>query len=207
MDGVPEISLHTAHPGSGLGRLSLDPPPYWASAWAGGVALARHLFDQPEAVAGRAVIDLGAGSGLLAIAAMLAGAASATAIEPDPWGAIAIRLNAAANGVVVGVREVRAGGLAPDRTSLILAGDVFYSAEAAAGMLACLDRFHEAGASVLIGDIGRRWLPLDRLERIASHTVRDFGDPPGTSRPAGVFRLVGSASLSGGRPLQESNGR
>src|SRR5436190_9988461 len=79
------------------------PPPYWAFAWAGGQALARYLLDHPETVAGRAMLDFGAGSGLVAIAAAKAGALSVTAADIDPFAAAAIAANAALNGVAIEV--------------------------------------------------------------------------------------------------------
>lgn len=188
--GVAEISIHTAHPESGLSRLGLAAPPYWAHAWAGGVALARHVLDHPAIATDRTVLDLGAGSALAGIAAALAGAAYVTAVEADPWGVAAARLNAIANNVAIDVRQARAESFVSPAPGVVLAGDVFYSQDAAGPMLDALDRFREAGAEVLVGDPGRRWLPRRRLEPVASLAVRDFGDPPGTLRPAGVFRLL-----------------
>ncbi len=82
---LPELRLYRAGPASGLGRLaSGGGAPYWAYPWAGGLALARFLLDHPETVAEKRVLDLGAGGGLVAIAAMKAGAREATAIDVDP---------------------------------------------------------------------------------------------------------------------------
>ncbi len=177
-----------AHPGSRLSSLDLAAPPYWAQVWAGGAALARHVREHPETVRGRDVLDIGSGSGLVAIAAALAGARSVTAFEIDPWGVAATRLNALANDVFIDVREGDAGSI-DLRADLVLAGDVFYSEEVAGPMLASLDRLHTAGAEVLVGDIGRRWLPLDRLTQVALYPVRDFGDAPEMTRSGFVFRL------------------
>src|SRR6202035_4988542 len=102
------IRLHLAGDPVGLwrrtelrsGRAGLDPP-FWAFAWAGGLALARYLLDHPETVRGRHVIDVASGSGVVAIAAAMAGAAAVTAYDIDPVAAVAIRMNAAANGVTV----------------------------------------------------------------------------------------------------------
>jgi predicted nicotinamide N-methyase len=71
------------------------PPPYWAFAWAGGQALARHLLDHPGSCAGRRVLDFGAGSGLVAIAAARAGAARVERRRDRPLRRAAIALNAA----------------------------------------------------------------------------------------------------------------
>src|SRR5438270_1067123 len=105
---VPDIRLHQADDPISLwqrteltsGRTGLDPP-FWAFAWAGGLALARYLLDHPEVVKDRHAIDIASGSGLVAIAAAKAGAAAVTAYDIDPLAAAAITMNAAANGVTV----------------------------------------------------------------------------------------------------------
>src|SRR5580693_5035774 len=105
---VPEIRLHQAGDPISLwqrteeaaGHTGLEPP-FWAFAWAGGQALARYLLDHPETVAGREVLDLCSGSGIVAIAAAKAGAASVVAAEIDPFAAASIALNAPLNGVAV----------------------------------------------------------------------------------------------------------
>src|SRR6059058_254452 len=139
---VPEIRLHQAgDPISqwqrtelAAGRTGLDPP-FWAFAWAGGQALARYLLDHPETVRGRDVIDIASGSGLVAIAAARAGAATVTAYDIDPLAAAAIEVNAAANGVAV--RAVCADvldrdNLPPPGTGLVLIADAFYQRDLAA---------------------------------------------------------------------------
>lgn len=191
---LPGIVLYTAHPGSGLSRLAHPdaddpPPPYWAWQWAGGLALAHHFAAQPEAVAGRRVLDLGAGSGLVGIAAAQAGA-MASAAEIDPNGQAAIALNAAANAVPLPLIEVDLSRPPPAEIDLIAAGDVFYNAEVAASMLPFLLRCREAGIDVLIGDPERRDLPLDRLQRVASYAVGDVGDArDNTGRVGSVYLL------------------
>ena len=120
--GVPEIRLHTAHSGSGLWRLggrkgSEPAAPYWAYAWGGGLVLARHILECPKAVAGRRVLDLGTGSGLVAIAAALSGAADVQAADIDAYAVAAARLNAAANNVAITVIEADlTGGPLPSRS-------------------------------------------------------------------------------------------
>ena len=103
--GLDEIRLHLADEALPLwGAVATEtgdpdaPLPYWAFAWGGGLAIARYLRDHPEIVAGRRVFDLGAGSGLCAIAAMQAGATAATAADIDPFAIAAIGRNARANG-------------------------------------------------------------------------------------------------------------
>ena len=196
------VRLHLAGPGSGLGRLV--PPggaPYWAHAWPGGVALALHLR-ATGAAAGRRVMEWGQGSGLAAIAALLSSAASAAAYDPDPLAAVATRLNARANGVAVlalggtpeqGARSLlsprRPGGASAPPDCLVLAGDTFYDAAVASASRRFLDAAAALGAAVLVGDLGRPHLPLDRLDPLASYPVRDLGDPPRAPARAGrVFR-------------------
>jgi predicted nicotinamide N-methyase len=143
---------------------SEQPPPFWAFAWAGGTGLARYLLDHPDVVAGRAVLDLAAGSGLAAIAAMRAGAARAWAVEIDPLAAAAIELNARANDVQVAVilddvldRALADIGLPPD--TLVIAGDVFYSEAMSARVLTFLRRAARDEAEVLVGDPRRAYFP------------------------------------------------
>jgi len=175
---VPEIRIHTADPRSGLHRLApaRGRPPYWAYAWAGGGALARHILDDPALVAGRRVLDFGAGSGIVGIAAALAGASEVTAAEIDPVGASAARLNAAANGVTLSVACGDPLEMELPAVDLVAAGDVFYDKRRALRSMMFLQRCHSAGIAVLVGDPGREWLPLARLRRLASYRVADFGD-------------------------------
>ena len=178
---VPEISLYQAAEPMGLwertelaaGQTGLDPP-FWAFAWAGGQALARYLLDHPGAVAGRRVIDVASGSGLVAIAAARAGAASVTAYDIDPLAVSVITLNAAANGVTV--RAVcadildSAGLPVPDAT-LILAADAFYQRDLARRVMRFAERGQARGAAVLAGDFGRAYLPRGRLVGLATYDV------------------------------------
>jgi predicted nicotinamide N-methyase len=150
------------------------PPPFWAFAWAGGQALARYLLDHPEAVTGRHAIDVGSGSGLVAIAAVLAGAAAVTAYDIDPLAAAAIAVNADANGVAVPVvlADVRLHDDLPSPgTDLMLVADAFYEQELAAEVLRLAERSRDHGAAVLIGDFGRAYLPRARLVPLASYDV------------------------------------
>ena len=163
---VPEIRLYRAHPGSGL-RGATPATPYWAYPWAGGIVLARHILDNPRIVAGRRVLDLGAGGGLVAIAAAMAGALAVTATESDMLGRVALGLNASANDVRVAVLEAdRSLSRVPvPAVDLILAGDVFYAPAVARQMAAFRGRCHAAGIEVLVGDPDRRGLPRSRLAR------------------------------------------
>jgi len=178
---VPDIRLHLASDPISLwqrteltsGRTGLDPP-FWAFAWAGGLALARYLLDHPETVRGRHAIDIASGSGVAAIAAAMAGAAAVTAYDIDPVAAVAIRMNAAANGVTV--LAVCADILGQDNlpasgTDLVLVADAFYERDLAGKVTKLAERGHARGAAVLVGDFGRAYLPRDRLMQLASYDV------------------------------------
>jgi predicted nicotinamide N-methyase len=204
---VPEVQLYQAEEPIGLWELtegeyrSDQPPPFWAFAWAGGTALARYLLDHPDQVAGRPVLDLAAGSGIVAIAAIKAGATSATAVEIDPLAAAAIALNAAENDVRVQVRldDVLDQGLADLELprAVVLAGDVFYSQDMSRRMLTFLRRAARDNADVLIGDPGRAYFPTDYFT--ALHTL-DVPVRPElesvTSRSVTIYRInpLGAAS-------------
>jgi len=199
---LPEVRLYQAHPGSGLRRL-LEPdddngvdeaesqPPYWAYAWAGGAVLARYILDRPSIVAGKRVLDLGAGSGLVGIAAAKAGARAVIAAEIDRNGVAALRLNAKANGVAIEIvdKDITAGP--PPAVDLVLAGDVFYAQDVGRRMMPFLDRCLAAGIDVLVGDPGRAWLPRPRLCLLGEYQVPDVGGNGGSEpRPSAVFAFV-----------------
>src|SRR6185437_5098160 len=129
---VPEIRLHLADEAHELWEKTEEelaeiglPPPFWAFAWAGGQGLARFILDNPDAVRGKRVLDFASGSGLVAIAAAMAGAREVVAADIDPFCAAAVTLNGAANGVsarFIGTDTIGAD----DGWDLVLAGDVFY---------------------------------------------------------------------------------
>ncbi|MFD2056748.1 class I SAM-dependent methyltransferase [Mesorhizobium calcicola] len=205
---LPEIMLYTPHPASGLRRLT-DPrqsadadddtveadedepqPPYWAYAWAGGAVLARYILDHPQTVAGRRVLDLGAGSGLVGIAAAKAGASAVIAAEIDRNGVAALGLNAAANGVTMTVmaRDITDGP--PPAVDVVTVGDVFYGQDVADRVMPFLERCLGTGIEVLVGDPGRAYLPRSRLQLLAEYKVPDFGHAKGSPlKPSGVFRF------------------
>jgi len=146
--------------------------PYWAFAWAGGLAIAHHLREHPEVVAGRRVFDFASGSGLCAIAAMRSGAAAATGADIDPFAAAAIPLNARANGCRVAVTRRDVLDDEPPDADLVIAGDCWYEPGLAARVLPWLRRARARGIEVLVGDPGRRYLPLDALDELATYDVR-----------------------------------
>jgi predicted nicotinamide N-methyase len=191
---VPEVLLHVADDVVALWEAMevergqpAAAPPFWAAAWPGGQVLARHVLDSPEVVAGRRVLDLGSGSGLVAIAAALAGAAEVVASEIDEFGTTAITLNAQVNGVD-GIRVVGdlLGG-PPPAVDVVLAGDICYDREMTERVLPFLDRAGDAGVEVLIGDPGRIYLPVDRLTAVVAHDVPET-EGPGLRRST-VWRL------------------
>jgi predicted nicotinamide N-methyase len=166
---VPEVLLHQADEPIALWERTEDggaeqPPPFWAFAWAGGQALARYVLDSPGLVTGRSVLDLATGSGLVAIAAVRAGAGPVTANDIDPLSLAAVRANAGANDAAV--RAVEGDLLdTDDAYGVVLAGDVFYSREMAGRVLPFLRRAAARGALVLVGDPGRAYLPGGLTER------------------------------------------
>lgn len=187
---VPEIRLHKAGPASRLRDLEIEGAPYWAHYWAGGLALARYVLDQPNAVCGRRVVDLGAGSGIVGIAAAVAGAASVRAIDVDSHAVVALACNAAANGVVIDV--ARGDGTCDPLidVDVLLVGDLFYDGDIAAKVIAFAQRATAAGVDVLIGDPDRAFLPRDRLEILAEYRVSETG-AHGMDQIARAYRFVG----------------
>jgi len=147
------------------------PPPYWAFAWAGGQALARHILDTPEIVAGKCVLDFASGSGLVAIAAMKAGAARAIAADIDPYADAAARLNAALNGVAVETSSHDLIG-SEGPWDVVLAGDICYEQPLAARVTDWLRGLSRAGVTVLMGDPGRTYLPKDGLDWVVRYAVK-----------------------------------
>ena len=194
---VPEIRLHLATEITPLwqateARLQESgvAPPYWAFAWPGGQAIARHVLDHPGLVAGLRVLDFAAGSGLAAIAAARAGAAFVEAAEIDPLACAAIALNAAANHVTVACRAADLIDAAA-AWDVVLAGDVCYERPMAERVVLWLHRLAAAGCLVLMGDPGRTYLPGSGLAAVASHLVptsRELEDR--TERETVVWRVL-----------------
>lgn len=195
---APEISLHVAQEATELWQKTEDelatiglPPPFWAFAWAGGQALARYILDHPEIVRAKRVLDFASGSGLVAIAASKAGAAQVIAADIDAFAAAAIGLNAEANGVSIAARLDDLLGL-DQGWDVILAGDICYERELAAQVIDWLSGLSRRGATVLIGDPGRSYLPKDRLVEVATYQVpvtRALEDAE--IKKSSVWRLAG----------------
>ena len=190
---VPEIKLHLASEVIPLWRKTEEelaqigvPPPYWAFAWAGGQALARYVLDHPEIATGKRVLDFGAGSGLVGIAAAKAGALRVIAADIDPFAIAAITRNAAANRVTIEtVIDDVIGSDGP--FDLILVGDMCYERPLAERLMAWLTR---ARADILLGDPGRSYFPKIGLTQLAAYcvpTTRELEDRE--IRETGVWRL------------------
>jgi len=174
---TPEIRLHLATEitpiweatEANLTQMNL-PPPYWAFAWAGGQALTRFLMDHPDWVKGKRVLDFAAGSGLSAIGAAKAGAASVQAAEVDDYAIAAIALNARINDVAIDlVREDLIG--AEPRWDVVLAGDVCYERPMAERAIAWFRALAGRGVVILLGDPGRAYLPQSGLVELARYQV------------------------------------
>jgi predicted nicotinamide N-methyase len=177
--------------GGELGQADPDLP-FWAFAWAGGLAVSQYLVDHPEEVAGRRVLDVASGSGLCAVVAMRLGAASVHAIDIDPFSQAAVALNARANGVRVGFSRQDLLGAPPPPCDVILAGDVCYEEIMAGRMLEWLRLAARGGTRVLLGDPGRTYLPAG-LERLASYRVQTSLElEDAETKDSAVFTFAGS---------------
>ena len=183
---VPEVKLHLAHEAvplwqkteEELGEMGL-PPPFWAFAWAGGQALSRYVLDHAGTVKDLKVLDLATGSGLVAIAALQAGAATTTAADIDEFATTAAGMNAELNRVSLDIRLEDLLHRQPPSADIILVGDLFYEKSLAARCLAWLRQAQEQGTKIFIGDPGRSYLPRDQLEKLAEYNVpvtRDLED-------------------------------
>lgn len=175
---VPEIRLHLAEESVPIWQKTEDelgamnvPPPYWAFAWAGGQALARYLLDNPAVCRHRSVLDLGAGSGLTAIASARTGARSVLAADIDLLALCATKLNATCNNVTLEITSEDQLAAAPGPFDVILVGDLFYERALADRVLAFIDQAKVAGASVLIGDPQRSYFPRGRFTALAEYRV------------------------------------
>jgi predicted nicotinamide N-methyase len=169
---VPEITLLTAGEPYGLwDQTDRDAPPFWAFPWAGGQALARHVLDNPGLVRGRRVLDAASGSGLVAIAAAKAGAASVVAGDIDPNAVTAIGINAAANNAAVKARPLDLAAHDICEADVILLADVFYQRDLAGQALRFMHHAAGSGADVLVADPGRAFLPANALTPRATYEI------------------------------------
>lgn len=190
---VPELRLHLATDITPIWQATEEtlarsglPPPFWAFAWAGGQALARYLLDHPHEVAGRFVLDFGAGSGLVAIAAAKAGAARVLAADVDHFAAAAIAANAALNQVKVEATTADLIGAADPRWEVVTAADVCYERPMAGRITAWLRTLAQSGCLVLLGDPGRAYLPTTCLQERARYVVPTSRELEGCESREGV---------------------
>jgi len=201
----PELRLHLVTPDCALwraGQAELDalgiPDPYWAFCWPGGQALARYVLDHPERFKGKRVLDLGAGSGVCALAAARVGAGRVLAADIDPWAVAAVELNARLNQLLVEVTTEDLVASAPEGWDVILAGDMCYEAAASQRHLRWLGRAARC-AEVLAADPGRGWL----REGEGVHLVAEWMAPADVDNggrylvSTGVFRIVEAAGDDG----------
>lgn len=176
--GVPGIRLHLAADAAPVWRATeatlgtaVAPIPFWAFAWAGGLALARYIQEHPDEVVGRRVLDFATGSGLVAIAAARAGALEVTAADIDPFARVAVALNARANGVHITFVGADLLDRDPPDVDILLAADTWYEGPLAERVMPWLQAAAQRGLSVLIGDPGRRYLPANGLVALATYEV------------------------------------
>jgi len=152
----------------------LEEPPYWCFCWASGLAMARWLAERPEWVAGKRVLDFGAGSGIAAIAAVKAGAREVVACDLDPLALAASRANAELNGVALSYSDDFFKEA--DDYDLILVADVLYDR----ANLPLLDAFLGRGREALVADSRVRDFqhPLyRRLDILDACTWPDLAEP------------------------------
>ncbi|WP_051131319.1 class I SAM-dependent methyltransferase [Pseudaminobacter salicylatoxidans] len=174
---VPEIRLYLADEAHELWEKTEEelaeiglPPPFWAFAWAGGQGLARYIMDNPQTVRGKRVLDFASGSGMVAIAAAMAGAREVIAADIDPFCEAAVTLNGEANGVSPGFTGTDTIGT-DDGWDIVLAGDVFYQKDFAERLVGWFSNLRRRGTDILVGDPGRSYLPKERLAELAVYQV------------------------------------
>ncbi|HMM13291.1 MAG TPA: methyltransferase [Parvibaculum sp.] len=195
---VPEVRLHLATEVVPIWQMTEEelektglPPPFWAFAWAGGQALARYILDHPETVRGKRVLDFGSGSGLIAIAAMKAGAISALAADIDLFAAAAIELNAEVNNSSLLVETEDIVGVPNQGWDVILVGDMCYERPLAERIENWVHDLVADGAQALIGDPGRTYLPKSGLEKLISYAVKTTRELEDTDvRNTSVWRVL-----------------
>lgn len=195
---VPEVKLHLASEIVPIWQMTEEeleksglPPPFWAFAWAGGQALSRYILDHPEIVRGKRVLDFGSGSGMIGIAAMKANATSVLAADIDIFSAASIRLNAEVNGVSLNVTTDDIVGSPNLGWDVILIGDMCYERPLAERIEKWVHSLVDGGATALIGDPGRTYLPKSGLEKLISYAVKTTRELEDTDvRNTSVWRVV-----------------
>jgi predicted nicotinamide N-methyase len=193
---TPEIALHLATEIVPIWKATEEelaqmgvPPPFWAFAWAGGQALARYVLDTPQTVQGKRVLDFGAGSGIAAIGAALAGAAQTSAVDIDVFAAAAMAMNASLNGVALAIRTEDLTGT-DEGWDTVLIADMCYEQQLSARVEAWARTLARRGALVLVGDPKRTYFPGTGMAALASYavqTTRELEDRE--IRRTGVYRF------------------
>jgi predicted nicotinamide N-methyase len=175
---VPEIVLHLAAESLPIWQKTEDelgemnvPPPYWAFAWAGGQAVARYLLDHPETCRGQAVLDLGSGSGISAIAAAKAGARKVVAADIDKLALAACVLNATANAVRLSITGIDLLAQPAGGEGVVIVGDLFYERELADRVLDFIGLAKARGSVVYVGDPQRSYFPQGRFTKLEEYQV------------------------------------
>lgn len=196
LPGPLPLRHHSAAPHSRLSHLT-DSAPYWAYLWPGGAALIAHLVAHPGVVRDKRVLDLGAGGGLVGIAALRLGAACVLASDIDPVARQVAQMNAGLNDFALSLCGDLLGA-APTDIDLILVGDLFYAPDLAARVLPFLRCAAEMGTTVLVGDIGRADLPAQAFRSLATYPVRDVGDGPDAAPRQGRVMHLSAGSGSQG---------
>jgi predicted nicotinamide N-methyase len=175
---TPELTLYLADEITPIWKLTEEalaeiglPPPFWAFAWAGGQALARYILDNPDIVAGKRVIDFASGSGIVAIAAKLAGATHVLAADIDGYCGAAVTLNGELNAQHIQFTSEDLLDAPAREADVILAGDICYEKPLAEKVMAWLAEAHARGVVVLIGDPGRSYFPRTGLTKLAEYQV------------------------------------
>lgn len=177
---VPELALWLLNADFSNAALSRDEmaavleyPAYWAFCWASGQVLARWVLDNPDAVAGRVVLDFGCGSAVAGIAAARAGAARVLVCDLDPDALLASARNAELNGVELALFDDFAAITEP--IDLILVADVLYDR----ANLPWLPRFLERAERVLVADSRIKHFDVPgyrHLQRVRSSTCPDLDE-------------------------------
>lgn len=181
MPQCPEIPLYLVDPSTMTRPFSPDEvrriwehTAYWAFCWASGQVLARFILDNPAWVKGKKVLDFGSGSGVVAIAAMKAGAREVIACDIDPDALISCQENARLNNVKLTLNDDLFSITHKD-IDLLIAADVLYDRS----NLSFLDCFFDYAPKVLLADSRIKDFKHEKyqhINRIESFTVPDLDE-------------------------------
>ena len=196
---VPELVVHRAESVTPvwfeLARALDDDDadvPFWCVPWAGGQALARYLLDHPETVRGARVLDFACGGGIVAMAAVRAGA-HVRAVDIDPFARVTARLNAEANGIVLDVTTEDVVGDRLADIDVLLAGDVWYEPAPSARFRRWFRRL-AVRIPVLTADSGRPYAPRRARELARYEVPTPFELEARTVRTARVLEITPDAT-------------